>query len=164
MLQSKITKIFIIGLLSLPAVLGAQPHHDEKGKDEKWKQIESAKIAFFTTELDLSPEEAQVFWPVYNQYCDEIWKARRDSRDALHKMRESLGNDSCTDTQIKESITAYIESCEKDDEVQKKYFEKFVVLLPVEKVAKLYIAEEDFRHRMIDMFKKPEHDKRNIHK
>ena len=31
----------------------------------------SEKIAFITTELELTPEEAQVFWPVYNQIAKE---------------------------------------------------------------------------------------------
>ena len=36
--------------------------------EEDWKErIMSEKIAFLTVEVGLTPEEAQVFWPVYNQ-------------------------------------------------------------------------------------------------
>ncbi len=168
MIRSKITRLFVIMLMCIPAMLNAQPspecNKDGKDKDGRWKQIESAKIAFFTTELDLSPEEAQVFWPVYNQYMDELWQVRKDSREAFHKMRDLVENGNCTEKQMMDAITAYIESCKSDDDVQKKYYDKFVALIPVEKVAKMYLAEEDFRHRMIEMFKKPEHDRREGHK
>ena len=59
------------------------------GASEKgdWKQkMMSEKIAFLTVELNLTPEEAQAFWPVYNQVCaefdttmEEIFKADRKS-------------------------------------------------------------------------------------
>ncbi|MGF1926294.1 MAG: hypothetical protein ACQUHE_19130, partial [Bacteroidia bacterium] len=35
------------------------------------EKIEAAKIAFFTQKLGLSPEEAKVFWPIYNDYQRE---------------------------------------------------------------------------------------------
>ncbi len=168
MISSKITRLFVIALMCIPAILSAHPSpeckQDGKGKDEKWKQIESAKIAFFTTELDLSPEEAQVFWPVYNQYMDELWESRKENRSAFRKMRELVESGSYTEAQMKDAINAYLESSKLDDDIQKKYMEKFIVLIPVEKVAKMHLAEEDFRHQMIDMFKKPDHGRGEGHK
>ncbi|MHA7128257.1 hypothetical protein [Algoriphagus namhaensis] len=35
------------------------------------EQLESARIAFITTRLNLTPDQAQIFWPVYNQFNDE---------------------------------------------------------------------------------------------
>ena len=35
---------------------------------DEWKEkMRSEKIAFLTMEMNITPEEAQVFWPVYNQ-------------------------------------------------------------------------------------------------
>ena len=39
---------------------------------ERGGRIESLKIAFLTKKLNLSPEEAQRFWPIYNNYAGEI--------------------------------------------------------------------------------------------
>jgi hypothetical protein len=36
------------------------------------ERLESAKIGFLTQKLDLSPREAEKFWPVYNQYQKEL--------------------------------------------------------------------------------------------
>jgi hypothetical protein len=43
-------------------------------------RIEAYKIAFLTKKLNLSPEEAQKFWPIYNKYSDEIRRVQIESR------------------------------------------------------------------------------------
>jgi len=37
-------------------------------RKEQWEKIESFRIAYFTEKLDLSPAEAETFWPLYNEY------------------------------------------------------------------------------------------------
>ena len=58
-------------IAALAVVLMTVPSfaQDGKGKrDESWKEkMRSEKIAFLTNEISLTPEEAQLFWPVYNQ-------------------------------------------------------------------------------------------------
>lgn len=49
----------------------------------------------------------------------------------------------------------YLDNCKKDDEIQRLYLDEFLKILPAEKVMKMYIAEEDFRIKMIKMWKKP---------
>ena len=47
--------------------------------DDNWKErMRSEKIAFLTLELNITPEEAQVFWPVYNKVQKELDQARAD--------------------------------------------------------------------------------------
>jgi hypothetical protein len=47
---------------------------------EEWKQkMMSEKIAFLTSEMGITPEEGQVFWPVYNQLDKE-------KDEAMHKL------------------------------------------------------------------------------
>lgn len=36
------------------------------------KKIETLKIAYITEQLDLSEEQAQKFWPVYNKYESQL--------------------------------------------------------------------------------------------
>ena len=44
------------------------------GSDEN--RVEVVKMAYITRELNLTPQEAQNFWPVYNNYQNEIKQAR----------------------------------------------------------------------------------------
>ena len=40
------------------------------------QKLEAIKIAYITRQLNLSPQEAQRFWPVYNNYSNEVKIAR----------------------------------------------------------------------------------------
>ncbi len=54
---------------------------DEVIENSKIAQsIDALKMAYITKELNLSPDEAQKFWPVYNNYSNELKKARKDFR------------------------------------------------------------------------------------
>ena len=55
------------------------PAKDNKAErqNERKENIEAMKIGFLTKKLDLTPEEAQKFWPVYNQYSDKMKELRK---------------------------------------------------------------------------------------
>lgn len=40
---------------------------ESKLTEKKRHEFEAQKVAFFTQALDLTPEEAAVFWPLYNE-------------------------------------------------------------------------------------------------
>src|ERR1700751_2005111 len=46
------------------------------GVAQNGNRLEALKIAYITNKLNLSPEEAQKFWPIYNQYALELKVAR----------------------------------------------------------------------------------------
>ncbi|TAH02369.1 MAG: hypothetical protein EAZ16_09870 [Sphingobacteriales bacterium] len=53
---------------------------DDKPKNEDANRLEALKVAFLTRKLNLTTEEAQRFWPVYNRYMMEIKQARRENK------------------------------------------------------------------------------------
>ena len=134
-----------ITLFSMSAI--AQPK-------ENWKErIQSEKIAFITMELDLTPEEAQVFWPVYNQIeknRDESQKAVRASYRAL---LEALKSDTATEKEIDKLLDEYLAAKLAQKNVGKDDVTKFRKVLPGKKVAKLYVAEENFRRNHLHNMK-----------
>jgi hypothetical protein len=79
--------IFCSFLLSLPA-MSQRPQQKQGGA------LEAMKIAFITKRLDLSPEEAERFWPVYNKYATEVRQAYIIYRDDKNEigLDESLLN------------------------------------------------------------------------
>jgi hypothetical protein len=64
----------------------AQPPRDGE-------RLEALKIAYLTKKLNLTTEEAQRFWPVYNQYMADLKKIRIDNSgaDELEKDEKILG-------------------------------------------------------------------------
>ena len=86
-------------------------------------RLQAYKIAFLTKKLNLTPEEAQKFWPIYNQYMGEIRKTRIDAR------------------QNKEGE---IPTEEKLLNIRKKYNGEFNKALSSEKVNTFFKAEKEF--------------------
>ena len=66
------------------------------GDGDKFK---SEKIAFITTELNLTPAEAEKFWPVYNQLSQEKKEALKTVIDA-YKALEKAVKDKASDAEI----------------------------------------------------------------
>jgi hypothetical protein len=56
------------------------------------EKLQSARIAFITTRLDLKPEQAEKFWPIFNQYNDGREKTMRQISE-LGKGVETVSED-----------------------------------------------------------------------
>ena len=63
----------------------------DKLTDEKRKEFDAQKVAFFTQELDLSPAEAAVFWPLYNEMQKKNREIEADMRKSFHEVRNAKG-------------------------------------------------------------------------
>lgn len=147
-MKMKFISAFVIAVVALAssATAYAQP---ENGHREDWKKkMMSEKVAFFTVELDLTPAEAQKFWPVYNQ----IDKERDDANAAVFMSYielEKAIKEKKTDKEISNLLDRYIEALDRQGEINSKADEKYRKVLPAAKVAKLYVSEEEFRRQYI---------------
>ncbi len=83
----------IVGIVCLLVLPGLAQDNTGMQKPDG-SRLEALKIAYITKRLDLSTEEAQRFWPVYNQYMIEIRGARQAyqvDKDEI-KLEESILN------------------------------------------------------------------------
>ena len=134
--------------------LFAQPHRPgEEQRKRDFERIKSEKIAFITAELDLSPEEAQVFWPVYNQCWKEMLESHKTMMDSFKALRGKKGEE-LSDKELEARLDAYVAASKANSQVMADWYPKFKKVLPIQKVAKLYQAEEAFQMRMINNLKK----------
>ena len=107
--------------------------------EEKMKKIEALKAAFITKKLDLTPEESQRFWPVYNEYqktLSELYRKKRQNYTREGGIpKKNLTDDLDIDTKILNT--------------RKKYRDEFSKVLPSSKVTALSQAEREFREELI---------------
>lgn len=139
-------------------LLFAQPQKQNDDRRQKeWERLQSEKIAFITAELDLTPEEAQVFWPVYNQCWKEARAANKQMREAFNEFRGKKA-DELSEKELEKKIDAYVQAYQASNQVLSNWYPKFKQVLPIRKVAKLYQAEEAFQQKMINNLRKhPQH-------
>ena len=141
--------IAAFALLSISNIQ-AQPQHKHGGWQER---MQSEKIAFFTAELNLSPEEAQVFWPVYKKIAAERKELNNAVRTSYKALLDALNSDTATDKEIDTLLDEYLAAKQANKEAGKGDVKEFRKVLPSKKVAKLYVAEEKFRRNQIHRMK-----------
>lgn len=141
-------------------IISAGCFAQEKAAPQKHHNGERAraeKIGYLTQRLNLTPEEAQVFWPVYNQYEAAAKEAAKAVKDARKALRQKKDEPAISEKDMKARIDAYLAACEAESKVLPGFNKKFLQVLPAEKVGKLYIAEAQFSNMMLNQLAKRGH-------
>ena len=128
--------IAAVCLLAATALFAQPQKPSEEQRKKDFERIKAEKIAFITSELDLTPEEAQVFWPVYNQCWKESLESHKTMMDAFDAFRGKKGDD-LSEKELEEKLEAYIAASKAHNQVMSDWYPKFRNVIPVRKVAKL---------------------------
>ena len=143
-------KIIWILLITLTGAVAANAQRGNPQVD--FEQFKSKKIAFITEKLNLTPKEAQEFWPVYNQFEMERMDVQQKRRDLEQKTRDE--NVKMSDLEIIKTTRSIAATFKKEAELTENYNERFLKILPPQKVLQLYRAENQFRAHMFEQFRK----------
>ncbi len=142
--------ITIIAAMMLALSVSASAH---KNCGEDWKaKMMSEKIAFLANEMGITPEEAQTFWPVYNEIQKEKDKAMHKAFKTFKALNDALEAGS-SKKDVAELLDNYLDALDEQRKLEEESEEEFRKVLPVEKVAKLYVGEEKFRRQQIRKMK-----------
>ncbi|TLX74960.1 hypothetical protein E9993_11245 [Labilibacter sediminis] len=120
-------------------------------KQQKLERIKAQKIAFISSHLSLTPEEAQIFWPVYNEFFSKKEALTQEKRVVTRDLQSNW------ETLSKEKKTQLVDDMVsfrlKEAELAQEYHNKFKDVLPIEKVIKLYNAENQFKTYLLRQIK-----------
>jgi len=114
----------------------------KKGEHHKEK-IKSHKIAFITDKLDLTPEEAEKFWPVYNEHQTKMESTQKEFKVKYKDKAESIQN--LSEDEAKELVNARLAHEEKKLGLKKDFINQIGQILPPKKVLLLMEAEREFK-------------------
>lgn len=120
-------------------------------QESKTDKVEAMKVGFITNRLELTAKEAQVFWPLYNEYNSKMEKLRKTKRSDFEELKNKSEN--LTDKELEAFINEVFTSKQKELDLQKEYYEKYAKVLPVKKVAMLYQAENQFKRELLRKIK-----------
>lgn len=146
-------KLYPILFLFLSFTFYAQGDKDKDKFKEKREQIKAMKVAFLTTELDLTSSEAEKFWPLYNTFDDKQFELRhRKMKDYFKKIKGSE-----LDKLSEKEAAALLDQIEDNEEdlfnLRKKFIISLKGILPSVKIIKLKKAEEDFSRKLLQQYK-----------
>ena len=114
---------------------------------QKGERLEAMKIGFITERLNLSSEEAKVFWPVYNKFTEDLKKLRQSTKGKIAD--EMADMPAMTDTEAEKVLNDMVNFKINEADLLKKYATEFKKVLPIKKVVLLFKAENDFKRELL---------------
>ena len=139
-MKTKLKIILLAGLL--PIIHLRSTAQDQAAMDK----IESARIALITERLGLTPDQAQKFWPIYNEFIQK----RRDISQALVRERQGLDMNKLSDEQSRRLNDMMLDAKQRQLDLEKTYSLRLQQVISAQQVIALRRAEEDFRRMIIE--------------
>lgn len=146
-------------LISLFLVLSSSLEAQEiKSDSDKQQEIKSQKIAFFTDKIGLTPDEAQVFWPIYNAYWDKKNSIIADRKEKMTNFAEH--SEGMSNEEMIQYADQYIHYEMELASLLDEYHKKFKKILPIDKVMKIYLADYQFKTYLLKKIRGSGKDKK----
>ncbi|HQW69093.1 MAG TPA: sensor of ECF-type sigma factor [Flavobacterium sp.] len=120
---------------------------------QKKEQVKSIKVAYITNELNLTPDEATKFWPLYNEFEEKQNQIRREKLKAHLNRIDNADFDNLSE---KEATTLLAQMESSEDELhllRKKFTANLKNVLPATKILKLKKAEDGFNKKLLQQIR-----------
>lgn len=147
-------RLIIVLFAILPILSFAQRGQGHgQGRMEKisHEEMRAEKVAYLTTQMDLSIDEAQKFWPIYNSYQKELEALITEMHEIMDNIRDNKSTISDSDLETK--IDRLIAIDEEKAKITSKYHVMFKEVLSIKKIAMLYEAEHGFRKHLLEKYR-----------
>lgn len=123
-----------------------------ESKGQALQKIQAEKIAFFTEKMNITPSEATVFWPMYNEYQEKKHEINKRKNSVLTYYKTNQEN--LNEPEIKRLTDRYVSYQQEEAKLLETYTSRFKEILPIEKVLQIYITEAEFRKYLIEQIRK----------
>ena len=120
-----------------------------QGFKEKREKVKALKVAYITEQLELTTDEAQKFWPIYNAFDENQAELRHEKmRSILDRFKP--GNVEKLSEKDASNSLAQMEKIEEDlFNLKKKFIKDLQSVISAKKIIKLKKAEEDFNRELL---------------
>lgn len=111
------------------------------------EKIKAIQIQYLAKKLDLTADEAQKFWPVYNNYTHEVEQLiaeRRQKRD-----QDKIATDNADDA-ARRNMDKELKYEKRMLDIRSRYSTEFQRVLPGRKAGMVFKSEREFRTIMIN--------------
>ncbi len=119
----------------------------EKSGEDFRSKIEAQRVAFYTQRMNITPSEAQQFWPIYNEYLEKKNVLASEKRKLTRFYIQNSAT--MTENDIDVTINKYVQLFKSENLLFEEYNKRFRKILPAHKVMKLYLAEIEFKQWLL---------------
>ena len=138
-----IINVFLILFLAAPA--WSQDEDEITRNPKAQEKIKAARIAFITERLELTPEEAERFWPVYREFTNK----RMELKQRFEQAKKNPPADKSPEQYNNDLVELGLKLKQEELNIEKDYSRKIMDVVPAQKLMALQKAEDDFRKLLI---------------
>ncbi len=102
-------------------------------------KLNAIKNAYINKQMNLTPDEADRFWPVYDRYQQELTNVLRERRQ----------NNSSPQPNGIDQVNREMSYDQQILNIKARYKDEFLRILPPDKVSVLYKSEREFKDELI---------------
>lgn len=120
--------------------------------ENRIERVKALRIAYISDKLDLSPDEAQKFWPIFNQFDDKQFELQRQKRQLMHKLRP----ENASNLSDKETAQLMVEDDRIETEIQtnrRQLVKNLQGVIPNQKIIMLRQIEIEFKQKLLNQIK-----------
>ena len=120
---------------------------------EKREKVKALKVAYITEQLELTTEEAEKFWPLYNAFDDKQAELRHEKMRAILDRFRPGSVDKLSEKEAS-ALLVQMESLEENlFNLKKKFIKDLQGVISAKKIIKLKKAEEDFNRVLLKLMR-----------
>jgi Spy/CpxP family protein refolding chaperone len=138
--MKKVNAVVLFLLFSMVSFAQKPDRNYDKDK------LESARVAYITNRIDLKPEQAEKFWPLYNQYQEE----RSKMMDEISSLNQK-GNTSISDAEAKNVVNNRLEKQQQMLDMEKKFMKDAQEVISPSQAVKLHGINRQFTRHLYRM-------------
>jgi hypothetical protein len=112
------------------------------------ERLNDYKIAFFTKRLNLTSQEAERFWPVYNEFQNKKISIQQERGSLNRTVNQNSAN--MSEKELTEAGDKIISLQMNEANLALEFHKKFKEILPPLKVVRLYQAENQYRLTLLN--------------
>ncbi len=128
----------------------------QRGKHEK---IKAYKTAFITEKLDLTVNEAEKFWPIYNDFTKREKSLKITERQGIRKkIRLAGGIDTFSDKEAIKMLNQLTSIQDGLHQLRQNLITDLKSAISIKKILKLLRAEKEFHRNLLDRLKDRKRD------
>ena len=105
------------------------------------------KRDYLRERAELSDKEAAEFFPIYEELQTKMFRVQDDASRAIKRLMRS--KEPVSETEYRAAVEKKIEAEMQEALLQKEYFEKFLQILPAQKIVKIFDSEARFSQEMM---------------
>jgi len=148
------TRIILSTLAAVLAINISYAQSANNKRESRMERIEVQKTAYITQKVELTPSEAQQFWPLHNEFESKMRNLRKgDPEEGMPGMQRKVDVAAMSDKDLKQLFEDRFNTEQAVLNLKKEYHNKYLSILSPQKVAKLYDAERSFKRELLKQLK-----------